>query len=203
MPAEQDQLHVELDEAVRLLVEAFTSKSVDYALVGGLAASLRGRPRFTQDVDLLVQVSQVALPSLLDELIGRGFDLDAPRVIREYVQEHLTAFRYKTVRIDWLKPMLPLYANTLAGASLLPWKSGQPIRVARPEGLILTKLAAFRPQDQLDIEMLLSSNRDDLDLDLIRTEWSAVAEVEDARTAWLEGAIARNLQRESRKDSPA
>ncbi len=193
MPADHEQLNVELDEAVGLLVEAFTSKSIEYALVGGLAASLRGRPRFTQDVDVLVRVPQIALPPLLDELIRLGFHLDPTKVIREYLQEHLTAFQYKSVRIDWLKPMLPFYANTLAGASLMPWKADQLVRVARPEGLILTKLAAFRPQDQTDIEMLLSSNRDDIDVDWIRNEWSAVAEGEDDRTTWLEAAIARSV----------
>ncbi len=50
---------------------------------------------------------------------------------------------------------------------------------------------AFRPQDQVDIETLLIANRDDINVGLIREEWSAVAEGEDARTAWLEDAIDR------------
>ena len=191
MPSEDDQLSVELVDAVRLLAEAFVSKSIRYAIVGGIAASMRGRPRFTQDVDVLLEVPQIALPSLLDELVRLGFNLDATKVIHEYVREHLTAFQYKSVRIDWIKPLLPLYARTLADASLRPWKKGQPIRVASAEGLILTKLVAFRPQDQLDITMLLSANRDDIDLDLIRKEWSAVADPGDARTVWLEDAISR------------
>jgi hypothetical protein len=42
------------DEAVRAVVslaEAFDARSVRYALIGGLAVVLRGRLRFTQDVD--------------------------------------------------------------------------------------------------------------------------------------------------------
>jgi hypothetical protein len=52
-------------------------------------------------------------------------------------------------------------------------------------------MVAFRPQDQADIETLLIANRDEIDLSVIRTEWSAVAAGEDTRTAWLEDAIAR------------
>ena len=74
---------------------------------------LRGHPRFTQAVDVLLDVPQLVLPGLLDELARRGFTFDAATVIREYVQEHLTAFRYGSVRIDWLKPMLPLYAQSV------------------------------------------------------------------------------------------
>jgi hypothetical protein len=42
-----------------------------------------------------------------------------------------------------------------------------------------------------DVETLLIANRDDIDLALVRREWSAVAAGEEARTAWLEDAIAR------------
>jgi hypothetical protein len=191
MPAERDVLADELIRAVELLGDVFAAKSIRYALVGGLATAMRGRPRFTQDVDVLLDVSQLALPGLLDELIRQGFTLDAAAVIREYVREHITAFHYGSVRIDWLKPMLPLYARTLAEASSLTWTEGHEVRVAKAEGLILTKLVAFRPQDQADIETLLVANRNEIDVSLVRQEWSKVAKGEEARTAWLEDAIAR------------
>jgi len=52
-------------------------------------------------------------------------------------------------------------------------------------------MVSFRPQDQQDIETLLIANREDLDVNLIRQEWSAVAVGEEARTAWLEDALSR------------
>jgi len=67
--------------------------------------------------------------------------------------------------------------------------------VATAEGLILTKMVAFRSQDQIDIETLLTANRDEIDLDLIREEWSPFAATEAERTAWLETAIARRVDR--------
>src|SRR5947208_5154818 len=136
MPGEHDLLEEDLIRAVEALADTFTARSIRYAVVGGLATLLRGRPRFTQDVDVLLDVPQLALPGLLDELTRRGFTLDAATVIREYVREHLTAFRYGSVRIDWLKPMLPLYARTLAEASSLTWTEGHEVRVASAEGLI-------------------------------------------------------------------
>src|SRR5262245_40505639 len=191
MPAEHDLLADELIRAVELLADAFAAQSIRYALVGGLATLIRGRPRFTQDVDVLLDVPQLVLPGLLDELARLGFTLDKATVIREYVREHMTAFRFGSVRIDWLKPVLPLYTRTLSEASSLTWTEGHPLRVATAEGLILTKMVSFRPQDQADIETLLIANQDELDVDLIRQEWSAVAAGEDARTAWLEQALAR------------
>jgi hypothetical protein len=185
----------ELDRAVEALADAFAARSIRHALIGGLATSLRGRPRLTQDVDFLLDVPQLGLPGLLDDLVVRGFSLDPAVVIEEYVRQHLTAFSFGSVRIDWLKPVLPLYARALADAQPLAWSEGHSVRVATAEGLILTKMVSFRPQDQIDIETLLTANRDTIDLDLIRAEWSPFAAAEPERTAWLEGAIARRVVR--------
>jgi hypothetical protein len=103
----------------------------------------------------------------------------------------MTQFRFGLVRIDWLKPVLPLYGRALRDATELTWTDGHPLRVATAEGLILTKLVAFRPQDQLDIETLLVANRDDIELSVVREEWAPFADKEAARTAWFEAAAAR------------
>ena len=189
MANEPDPMAGELVAAVEILSEVFGVRGIRYAILGGLATMLRGRPRFTQDVDVLLDVPQVALPGLLDELAGRGFSLDRDAVIREFVQHHMTAFRYGMVRIDWLKPVLPIYAHALAAATTVLWTEGHVMRVLATEGLIVTKMVAFRPQDQEDIRTLLAANRDDIDSDLIRREWSAVSQDEDARTSWLEAEL--------------
>jgi hypothetical protein len=195
MDTEHPQLSEELNHAVDSLSDAFATRCVRHALIGGLAVSMRGRPRLTQDVDFLVDVPQIALPGLLDDLIARGFSLDPAVVIKEFVREHITAFAFGPIRIDWLKPVLPFYARALADASPLEWSDGHSIRVATAEGLILTKMVAFRPLDQSDIETLLTANRDTIDVQLIRDEWSPFAETEGERTAWLEAAIDRRVVR--------
>ena len=176
--------------AVETLSEVFVERGIEYALLGGIATMLRGRPRFTQDVDILLSVPQVALPGLLDELIRRGFSLDADTVIREFVQHHMTAFRFGVVRIDWLKPVLPLYAHALAAATSIPWTAGHSLRVLAAEGLIITKMVAFRPQDQEDIRTLIAANAAELNVELIHREWATVADGEEQRSAWLEAALA-------------
>jgi hypothetical protein len=181
--------------AVESLAEAFAARSIRHALIGGLAISMRGRPRLTRDVDFLVDVSQLALPGLLDDLIQRGFSLDPAVVFEEYVRQYMTAFTFGPVRIDWLKPVLPFYSRAIADASPLEWSEGYSIQVAPAEGLILTKMVSFRPQDQMDIETLLTANRDTINVDLIQQEWSLFAATEPERTAWLEAVIERRVVR--------
>ena len=195
MAIDRDLLPDELDRAVDMLAESFAARSIRHALIGGLATSLRGRQRTTQDVDFLIDVPQIHLPGLLDDLIERGFTLDPAVVIPAYVRQHITAFSFGAVRIDWLKPILPLYRRALAEARPLDWSEGHSVHVATAEGLILTKMVAFRPQDRIDIETLLTANRDEIDVDLIREEWSPFAATEVERTSWLEAVIARRVVR--------
>lgn len=87
--------------------------------------------------------------------------------------------------------MLPLYARVLSNASSITWKGVNRVQIASPESLILTKMIAFHPRDRDDIETLLASNRDTIKVAIIRQEWSAIADDDDARMAWLEDAIQR------------
>lgn len=184
-----------LDRAVELITEAFAARSIRHALIGGLATSLRGRQRTTKDVDLLVEVSQLSLPGLLEDLVARGFSLDPAVVARQYTQQHITSFLFQDVRIDWLKPILPIYARAIADAEPMDWSLGHSVRVATAEGIILTKLVAFREQDQMDIKNLLIANYDTIDADLIRNEWAPFAASEPERTAWLDAAIEKHVVR--------
>jgi hypothetical protein len=158
----------------------FEHYRVPYALIGGMAASYRSQPRFTRDFDFLVQVPQMVLPPVLEDLQKSGFTFDPSAIIREWVQHHMVAFSYRGIRIDWLKPLIPAYVHILGRATEETWLD-LPIRIASAEGLILLKLLAFRNQDQLDIENLVAANRDNLDVEWIKSEWLALGQLDDPR----------------------
>jgi hypothetical protein len=180
----------ELSEAVHHLAVVFDRRKVNHALIGGLAVGLRSRPRATKDADFILNVPVPAFPGLLEDLVEVGFEIDVLDAVRRWSTERFLAFSYGRIRIDWMQPILPLYAAVLRTAEFAPWLDGS-LCVATTEGLILTKIVAFRSQDQADIETLLEANGKDLDLDLIRREWSAVAKDGELRNTWLEDAIKR------------
>jgi hypothetical protein len=185
-------LENELVQVIGKLAHVFRKRKIQHAMIGGVAVGVRGRPRATKDVDFIVYVPALAFPGLLEELVEQGFDMDVIETTRRWTADRMVVLRSGRVRVDWLQPVLPIYASVLEKAEPMQWADSE-IRVAAPEGIILTKMLAFRPQDQVDIESLLTANRDAIDVDYIRREWSAVSEGEHERTAWLEAAIARNL----------
>jgi len=178
-----------LDGAVAI-ADALNQHRLPYALIGGLAAGYRTHARFTRDVDFLLTVPQLTLPPLLDELARRGFEFDQLTAIREWTQHHMTVLTYRGVRIDWLKPVIPVYQHVLDRATEEQWLS-YPVRVASAEGLILLKLLADRTQDHLDIENLVAAYEDKLDLDWIKAEWQAIAPLDDPRMVRLLALVQR------------
>jgi hypothetical protein len=171
-------------------VQALERFHLSYTLIGGIAAGYRSRPRFTQDLDFLLDVPQLVLPSLLEDLQGRGFEFDPPTAMREWTSQHLTVLSFHGVRIDWLKPVLALYQHVIDRAQPESWL-GRSVRIAAAEGLILTKLIAFRSQDLVDIENLLAANRGRLDLAFIDREWQTVAGPDDPRLPWFKDVVAK------------
>jgi hypothetical protein len=180
----------DLLEVVREMALIFTRHQIRHALIGGLAVGLRSRPRATKDADFIVQIPAIAFPAVLEELAGKGFQIDVLDVLRRWPVEHFTAFWFGRVRIDWMQPVLPLYSAILDTAEVRSWLDAE-LHVATAEGLILSKLVAFRPQDRADIETLLIANRNRIDFKFIRQQWATVAAGEDARTAWVDEALAR------------
>lgn len=187
-----ETIHVSPDlyQGTLELAAAMNAARVRYALIGGLAAGFLSGPRATRDIDFVLQVPKVTLPSLLADLAKRGFGFDEVQTIREWTQHQMTVLSYRGIRVDWIGPVLPVYDHVLARATAEKW-AGQPIWVASPEGLIVLKLLSYRTQDLLDVENLVAAYGDRLDLNWIRAEWQALEGLDDPRMRKLDDLLAK------------
>lgn len=188
-PSMPDALEAALTDVVAVLSRA----RIPYALIGGLATGYRSRPRYTKDIDLIVDIPQVALAAVLDALGGLGFEFDQREVIADFTLHHMAVLWRDGVRVDWLKPLLPVYRHVLERSQPEPGPTG-PVHVATAEGLVLLKLLAFRLQDQTDVEALVAANRDVLDGDWIQKEWQSVFDLDDPRMQWFLGLLHQSRQ---------
>ncbi len=192
-PDKADQLNEEmimeslaskLTEALDIQRTIFEKKRIQYALIGGLALSYLGNPRFTTDIDFILQIPQLSLPGLLEELLQNNFEFELMQAIRTWTQGNMLVIHYEGFRIDWLKPPLTLHHHVIETASEVTWK-GSRIRVATPESIVLLKLIAFRDNDQADIQGLIASHRDKLNLPYIDSEWLTIGELTDPPMVWF------------------
>lgn len=177
-----------IQEALLAVTGVLDASGIRHVTIDGLAVAEHGVIRATRDVDLLLAVPAVSLPGLLQRLREAGCEIDATRVMDEWPREHLTRIRYRSVPIDWLAPVIPLFQLVLDRArsrSIL----GRSVRVADAEGLILLKLVAFRHEDRRDVEALAVACGA-IDWAFVREQLQTVYDADDERLTWLASVAA-------------
>ena len=152
------------------VVDVLNAQGAQYALIGGLGVALRGNIRATQDVDILMHIVQLRLPSLFEAMRDCGCQLDVVAAVREWNDGGMLAVEWpERVQVDLLKPVIPVFHRIIERASDEAFNE-QVVRVADAESLLLLKLLAFRPLDQEDIRGILTKNAGGLNLDWVRSE---------------------------------
>lgn len=67
---------MDFESSVRITTDHLAALGVDHALVGGLAVSVRGEPRFNRDVDLVAAVdSDDVAAGIVRALVGKGYEV--------------------------------------------------------------------------------------------------------------------------------
>ena len=159
----------------RALAEAASElvrRNQRFALVGGLAVSIRGEVRFTRDVDLAIAVSGDAQVEALVRSLGES----GYRVVA--LVEHEARKRLATVRlrapsgivVDLLAASSGIEAEVVERAEPVAIEGVGSIPVARAEELLALKtlsMTDLRPQDRMDALALLAVNPG-LDVEVVR-----------------------------------
>ncbi len=158
-----------LGTAVQAVSKALAGVTAPGMLIGGIAVIARGVPRTTRDVDATVDGGQLELPQLLHDLARHDI---VPRIDDAIVfatQHQVLLLRHSPsgVDVDVSIAWLPFELEAIAAAEKVVL-GGVRVSVARAEDLIIYKAVAWRPQDQQDIERLLTLHRRQVDLDRIR-----------------------------------
>lgn len=158
-----------LGQAIHAVGEALSGSSVRGMLIGGIAVIARGVPRTTRDVDATIDGTALDLPKLLDELAGYGIlpRIDDATVFARENQVLLLRHAQSGVDVDISIAWLPFELDAIAASEQLTI-GGVRVAVARPEDLVIYKAVAWRPQDQQDIERLLTIYGASMDLARVR-----------------------------------
>lgn len=143
-------------DALQHLLGRFENRGV---IIGGIAASLLGRPRLTVDLDAVILIDIDDLPKLIqaaskEGMIARISDAEAfARKNRVLLLQHESS----GINIDIFLGILPFEFEMV--------KRGQDInigeihlRLPTPEDLIITKAIAHRPKDLEDIKAVAASH---------------------------------------------
>ena len=154
-----------LNHALSQITVALTAAKVEFALIGGLAVSVRTEPRFTRDADLAVAVgSDPEAESLIFSLQNDGYAVQA--IVEQQAVSRLATVRLASpeeepsgILVDLLFASSGIEPEIVGAAETLDIFPDLRLPVARSGHLIALKLLSRddlrRPQDIADLRALL------------------------------------------------
>jgi hypothetical protein len=153
-----------LEKTLADVVAFFGRQHVQYALIGGLAASLRGQPRVTADVDLVILGDVPRALQLIDALEESPFAPLFPAVRDVVERAFILPLRHRTtgIKVDVAIGLTGFEHSTIERAKSEAI-AGSDVFVATAEDLVIMKILAGRPQDDQDLCGLVIAQGDKLD----------------------------------------
>ncbi len=165
---------------LRDLVAWLKTEGVQGVVIGGLAASILGRPRLTRDVDVLVLADEGHWGTFLAAGAKHGFVPRRADALAFAQETRVLLVRHEPSGIDadLVFGSLPFEKEAITRAEWVEL-DGVRIPLPLPEDLIIMKAVAHRPQDREDIAAILMAHPR-LNLRRVRRwvrEFSAVLEM--------------------------
>jgi hypothetical protein len=137
-------------------LEAIPAEAV---IVGGVAVSLLSRPRFTQDIDALVILSDSEWERAMISAAPYGIVPRIDRALEFARRSHVLLLRHSVSGID-----IDVIFGGLSFEHLAVKQAqfhdvgGLRVKLPRVEDLLIMKAVAHRPQDMLDVDALLAAH---------------------------------------------
>ena len=126
-------------------------------IIGGLAASLLGRPRFTNDIDLVILDLDDRLPGFIKKLKKFGIE---PRIedaegFANKSRVLLVRHKESGINIDISMGIMPFERDAVSRKKI-ETAFGLEVPLPLPEDLIIFKAISRRPQDIEDIKAIIN-----------------------------------------------
>ncbi|HEY6723043.1 MAG TPA: nucleotidyltransferase [Polyangiaceae bacterium] len=162
--------------AIRAATTWLAAAEVPHAIIGGVAASLHGKPRVTKDVDLVALAEDRTWSSLLDSARKHNIQprIQAPLDFARTTRVLLLVHKPSGIEIDLSFGMLPFERGVVERAEPRTVKKVS-FALATAEDIVVMKALALRPRDIADIEGILESVPN-LDLQRVRSTVSQLSQ---------------------------
>ncbi len=178
-------------ELLRYLVDALEASNIEYMIVGSQASIYYGEPRFTQDIDVVVEVRPAQLDVLLERFSSPEFYVseDAARAALDERGQFNVIHAASGVKIDMFVSKDTEYDRTrFERRHRQPFVPGKDAYFARAEDIILYKLLYFRQggsdRHLRDVAGILAVSGPDIDLGDV-AEWAGRLGVDEIWRAVL------------------
>jgi len=137
-------------------LELLNNHKVRYCIIGSYALSFHARPRYTKDIDILVDASAKNAKKILSALNDFGFGSLNLRVEDFSEKGNIIQLGYEPVRIDIITSLEGLNFSDIWEKRVQGPYGSQMVNFIDRQNLIKSKKISNRIQDKADLELLKS-----------------------------------------------
>lgn len=148
-----------LSRDLREFVECLNSNRVEYLIVGALAVSWHGYPRYSADVDLLVRPTPENAQLVINALRQFGFDALDITTTALTVPGMVIQLGYEPNRIDLMTSISGVTFDEAWQTRVQGKIDGLPVVLIGRDALLRNKEATGRGKDKIDAEELRKQER--------------------------------------------
>lgn len=167
---------MEYQSTLRKIASILQGLKIPYFVTGGAAVVAWGRPRFTADVDVIVELKKNQIKELVDILIKEGYvDEDAVKEALEYQSEFNFIDEATGIKVDFWILKDDAFDRSRLNRAVEQNIFEQKIYFTSPEDLILMKLLWFEESKSTrhleDIQSIMSIKKNELDFKYLK-KWA-------------------------------
>lgn len=141
----------EQEELLKKIADILGKLEIPYAVTGGIAVTVWGRPRFTADIDIIVELASQKLDQLAEKLLSIDKAVYVDQVMMQRALERRGEFNFihpaSGLKVDlWILKNDPFSQEQIARAVRKKIANVSVIFVS-PEDLILSKLLWYKESE--------------------------------------------------------
>ncbi len=159
------------------VTDILSGLKIPYAVTGGFAVTIWGVPRYTADIDIIIELADINIKPLAKELLAIDKDVSADEDMMKEALMYHGEFNFihpqTGLKVDFFVQDNQPYNKLKLKRAVLRNTYGRGISFISPEDLILGKLLwskeSMSEKQHEDIKNVLRNDKLGLDMDYIQT----------------------------------
>lgn len=172
-----------LDEFYTAVIDFLEQSKVPYLIIGGLAVSVVGEPRMTQDIDLIISVGKRNIRTLLESVTESGFEVNVERELQRVKDTGTFKLTRGHFYADMIIASTPLEESAFARAQRIKL-ANKIASFPSPEDLVLFKIIVGRDKDMLDARSIITRHKIRLDREYLKRWAQSISDEAENMTIW-------------------
>lgn len=177
-------------EFLEIIVEFLEKAEISYMVSGSLGSSFHGKPRMTNDTDVVIDPTREQLLRFLDSL-GSDYYISKDAALQAFADNSM--FNVIDIKFGWKTDFIIKKKRSFSEMEFSRRRRarvlGVDVNVVSPEDSILSKLEWSKDSQSMkqydDVKNILDTQWDNLDFEYLR-KWAKELKVEDSLEQLIE-----------------